>query len=71
MQKTIFVTLRKWSNLVVVLNDLLKSSYGIRPEKLPPAENIKKLERRVKSDEKKLEKQSGRLPKVEPGEQTE
>jgi len=35
---------------------------GIKPEKLPPEEDIKKLERRVKSDEKKLEKQSGKLP---------
>jgi DNA-damage-inducible protein D len=35
---------------------------GIQPERLPPEEDIKKLERRVKSDEKKLEKQSGRLP---------
>jgi DNA-damage-inducible protein D len=36
---------------------------GIEPEKLPPAEDIKKLERRVKSDEKKLAKESGKLPK--------
>lgn len=36
---------------------------GIKPEELPPEEDIKKLERRVKSDEKKLEKQSGKLPK--------
>lgn len=35
---------------------------GIMPENLPPEEDIKKLERRVKSDEKKLEKQAGRLP---------
>ena len=35
---------------------------GIQPEKLSPEEDIKKLERHVKSDEKKLEKQSGRLP---------
>lgn len=35
---------------------------GIKPEKLPPEEDIKKLERRVKSEEKKIEKQSGRLP---------
>lgn len=34
---------------------------GIRPETLPPEEDIKKLERRVKTDEKKLEKKSGRL----------
>lgn len=35
---------------------------GIRPEDLPPSEDIKKLERRVKSDEKKLAAQAGKLP---------
>lgn len=35
---------------------------GIRPEELPPSEDIKKLERRVKSQEKKLAGQSGKLP---------
>jgi len=35
---------------------------GIKPEKLPPEEDIKKLELRVKSEEKKIEKQSGNLP---------
>lgn len=30
---------------------------------VPPEEDIKKLERRVKADEKKLESKSGRLPK--------
>jgi DNA-damage-inducible protein D len=38
---------------------------GIKPEDLPPEEDIKKLERRVKSDEKKLEKQSGKLPEMD------
>jgi DNA-damage-inducible protein D len=37
---------------------------GIKPEELPPEEDIKKLERRVKSDEKRLEKQSGKLPEL-------
>ena len=37
---------------------------GIKPEKLPPEEDIKKLERRVKSEEKKIEKRSGRLPEL-------
>ncbi|WP_297967911.1 DNA damage-inducible protein D [uncultured Anaerovibrio sp.] len=32
---------------------------GIKPEELPPAEDIKKLERRVKSEEKKLAKDTG------------
>jgi DNA-damage-inducible protein D len=41
---------------------------GIRPEALPPEEDIKKLERRVKADEKKLEKQAGRLPNSPPQE---
>lgn len=35
---------------------------GIKPEKLPAEEDIKKLERRVKSDEKAIEKMSGKLP---------
>ena len=35
---------------------------GIQPERLPAEEDIKKLERRVKSDEKKLVKRSGKLP---------
>ena len=36
---------------------------GIRPEDLPPAEDIKKLERRVHSEEKRIEKSSSKLPK--------
>lgn len=36
---------------------------GIRPEELPPAEDIKKLERRVASEEKRIEKASSKLPK--------
>lgn len=40
---------------------------GIQPEDLPPAEDIKKLERRVKSQEKKLAAQSGKLPNSEEG----
>jgi DNA-damage-inducible protein D len=32
---------------------------GIKPENLPPAEDIRKLERRVKSEEKKIAKKSG------------
>jgi DNA-damage-inducible protein D len=35
---------------------------GIKPEALPAEEDIKKLERRVKTDGKKLGKKSGRLP---------
>lgn len=27
---------------------------GIRPETLPPAEDVKKVERRLKADEKKI-----------------
>lgn len=36
---------------------------GIRPENLPPAEDIKKVERRVAKEEKSLEKSSKKLPK--------
>jgi len=36
---------------------------GIKPEELPPAEDIKKLERRVASDEKSIEKTTKKLPK--------
>ena len=35
---------------------------GIAPEQLPAEEDIKKLERRVKAEDKKIEKQSGKLP---------
>lgn len=35
---------------------------GIKPENLPPSEDIKKLERRVRSQEKKLASQAGKLP---------
>ena len=41
--------------------------HGIQPKNLPPAEDIKKLERRVKSQEKKLAAQSGKLPDNEEG----
>ncbi len=37
---------------------------GIRPEDLPVAEDIKKVERRVASNEKKIEKSSKKLPKT-------
>ena len=38
---------------------------GIRPEELPPSEDIKKLERRVRSQEKKIAEESGKLPVTE------
>ena len=37
---------------------------GIRPEELPPAEDIKKLERRVRRQEKAISEQSGGLTKL-------
>lgn len=37
---------------------------GIKPEELPAAEDIKKLERRVVAEEKKLEKSAEKLPKA-------
>ena len=36
---------------------------GIKPEELTPAEDIKKLERRMVQDEKKIEQTSQKLPK--------
>lgn len=36
---------------------------GIKPEELPAAEDIKKVERRVASNEKKIERTSSKLPK--------
>lgn len=38
---------------------------GIKPENLPPSEDIKKLERRAKDQEKKILQHSGKLPKEE------
>jgi hypothetical protein len=38
------------------------SKRGIRPEKLPPEEDTKKLECRVKSNEKKIASNTGKLP---------
>lgn len=35
---------------------------GIKPENLPPAEDIKRLERRIKTQEKKIATQAGKLP---------
>lgn len=37
---------------------------GIKPEELPAAEDIKKLERRVAAEEKKLERSAEKLPKL-------
>lgn len=36
---------------------------GIRPEELPAAEDVKKLERKVTSDEKQIERTTSKLPK--------
>lgn len=38
---------------------------GIKPEQLPASEDIKKLERRVKTHEKKIAEQSGKLSSAE------
>jgi hypothetical protein len=50
-----------------LVDDFMLGQRGIKPEQLPPEEDIKKLERRVKTEEKKLVKKSGKLP--EPKEQ--
>lgn len=44
------------------VREMLKKR-GIRPENLPPDEDIKKLERRVAAEEKQIEKASPKLPK--------
>ena len=38
---------------------------GIKPEELPAAEDIKKVERRVAKDEKNMQKDSKKLPPKE------
>ena len=38
---------------------------GIKPEELPPAEDMKKLERRAKRQEKQLSQSSGKFSDVE------
>ena len=45
------------------VREMLKKR-GIKPEELPPAEEIKKLERRVESDKKSIEKTTPKLPKI-------
>ena len=40
---------------------------GIKPEDLPPAEDIKKIERKVVRDEEKIEQASSKLPKDKNG----
>ena len=40
---------------------------GIKPEELPPSEDIKKIERKVAQDEKKIEQVSQKLPKHKHG----
>jgi DNA-damage-inducible protein D len=42
---------------------------GIRPENLPPAEDVKKLERRLQSEEKRLTKATPRLPEPVEGDE--
>ena len=44
---------------------------GIQPENLPSAEDIKKLERRVKRQEKTISEGAGKLPKKEIGQSKE
>lgn len=44
---------------------------GIKPEELPAAEDIKKVERRVASNEKAIEKTSQKLPKKRDEEETQ
>ena len=55
------ITAEHVQNNQSVRNTLLDRK--IVPENLPPAEDIKKLERRVKSEEKKIVDKAGKLPK--------
>ena len=57
------ITQEHVQNNVSVRNML--NQRGIRPEKLPAAEDIKKVERRIASDDKKIEKTSSKLPSRE------
>ncbi|MDR2653204.1 MAG: DNA damage-inducible protein D, partial [Prevotellaceae bacterium] len=55
------ITVEHISNNKAVRNILGKR--GIKPEELPPAEDIKKLERRVSNEDKNIEQTSKKLPK--------
>ena len=44
-------------------------SRGIQPEKLPPSEDIKKLERRVERNEKAVKESKDKLPHLIPMEE--
>lgn len=57
------ITIEHIQNNSSVRNMLIER--GIKPEELPASEDIKKLERRVKSQEKKISEQSGKLPSDE------
>lgn len=54
------ITVEHIQNNTTVRNML--GQRGIRPEELPAAEDIKKVERRVATEEKKIEKASAKLP---------
>ena len=56
------ITQEHIQNNVTVRNML--DQRGIKPEELPPAEDVKKIERRAAGEEKKIEKASHKLPKL-------
>lgn len=60
LQGEIAITVEHVENNMSV-RDML-GQRGIKPENLPASEDIKKLERRVKREEKMLAEQSGKLP---------
>ncbi len=62
---TIFVRSRKWLKHVQNNTSVpeMLANRGIKPENLPAAEDIKKLERRVDSEQKRIEKATKKLPK--------
>jgi len=61
MQSEAQISSEHVTNNQVVRDTLL--SRGIRPESLPPAEDVKKVERRLTSEEKKALKNPDRLEK--------
>lgn len=63
MQSESAISQEHVTNNLAVRNTLLER--GIRPESLPPAEDVKKLERRLASEDKKLLKNPDALPSQE------
>jgi len=62
------IMLTRYACYLVPNNEAVRNTLinrGIRPESLPPAEDVKKVQRRLVSDEKKALKNPDSLPKAE------